>query len=176
MAQIILKENVRKLGRVGEIVTVKDGYAFNFLIPSSKAIPATKENIAKLESQKESIIQEDLKYKQQAQVIASKLPSFLLIERKINENGTLYGAITAKDVAESLPFSINKHNIVLKSHNINAYGVYDVSIVLHYDVSVDIKISISDTTQNAQIQLEKYQSKLLKNTQENLPSPTQSND
>ena len=153
MSQIILKENIRKLGRVGQIVEVSPGYAFNFLIPQSKAVPATKANIAMLEQEREKIIKEDNIHKENAIKIAQTLPSSVFLSREINENGVLYGHITAKDVLEQLPQIKDKHCIHFKKH-IHSYGVYEINAELHHDVVVKIQLSISDTIENAKKQLE----------------------
>ncbi len=155
MSYIILKENIRKLGRIGEIVNVAPGYAFNFLIPQSKAIPATQENKAALEKQREQMIQEDIAHKNVAQQLAKTLPLSVFLSRDINENGVLYGHITAKDVLEQLPQIKDKHSIHFKK-NIHSYGVYDIEIELHHDVVVKMHLSISDSVENAKKQLQDF--------------------
>ena len=103
MSQVILRENIRKVGRIGEIVTVAAGYAFNFLIPQNKAVPATKENIAALAFEKERMVKEDASRKDVAQKLASTLPLSVFLAREINQNNVLYGLISAKDILEQLP-------------------------------------------------------------------------
>lgn len=152
MTQIILKENIRKLGRIGDVVIVKNGYAFNFLIPQKKALPATKENLSDLESQKAQMVIEDQRKKTIAQNLANNIPKELCITREVNENGLLYGSIAAKDILDEIKIITDKHNIHF-SHNIHKYGVYNIEIELHHDVVANLRLSISDTLENAQKQI-----------------------
>ena len=154
MSQVILKENIRRLGRIGDVVSVKDGYAFNYLIPLNKAIPATKDNLKSLDSQKELMIQEDKKHKEIASKIAEKIPTQIFLAREINENSVLYGSITAKDILEFAPEITDKHAIHFKNNHIHTYGIYAVDIELHHDVIVNITLSIADTIENAKKQLQ----------------------
>lgn len=154
MSKVILKENIRNLGRIGDVVSVKDGYAFNYLIPMAKVLPATPENLKKLETEKVKMLEEDKKHAEIAQQIAKKIPPHILLAREVNENGVLYGAISTKDVADALPAITDKHAIHLKNNHIHTYGVYSVQVELHHDVVVSVKLSISDTIDNAQKQLE----------------------
>jgi large subunit ribosomal protein L9 len=154
MSQVILKENIRRLGRIGDVVSVRDGYAFNYLIPLNKAIPATKENLKSLESQKELMIKEDQKHKEVASKIAEKIPTQIFLTREINENSVLYGSITAKDILEVVPQITDKHAIHFKNHHIHTYGIYPVDIELHHDVIVSVTLSIADTIESAKKQLQ----------------------
>ncbi|MFT4967512.1 MAG: large subunit ribosomal protein L9 [Candidatus Deianiraeaceae bacterium] len=158
MSQVILKENIRKIGRIGDVVTVKDGFAFNYLIPQNKAIPATQSNLINLEKQREKMLEEDNKNKDVAQTLATTIPAVILLARDINENGSLYGSISSKDIIEEIPSITNKHAIHLEKH-IHLYGVYNVEIDLHHDVIVNIKLSISDTKDNAQKQIDNLSKK-----------------
>ena len=153
MSKVILKENIRNLGRIGDVVSVKDGYAFNYLIPMNKVLPATPENLKNLETTKVKMLAEDKKHKDLAQQVAKKIPSHILLAREVNENGVLYGAISMKDIADALPAVTDKHSIHLKNHHIHTYGLYDIQVELHHDVIVDVQLSISDTIDNAQKQL-----------------------
>lgn len=156
MSQVILKENIRKVGRIGEVVTVAAGYAFNFLIPQNKAVPATKENIIALAIEKEKMVKEDAIRKDAAQKLASTLPSSIFLAREINQNGVLYGHISAKDVLEQLPTIADKHAVHFRK-NINSYGIHEVEVELHHDVILKLHISLSDTIENAKKQLQEFQ-------------------
>ncbi len=153
MSKVILKENIRNLGRIGDVISVKDGYAFNYLIPMNKVLPATPENLRNLESAKVQMLADDKKHKELAQELAKKIPQHVLLAREVNENGVLYGAISVKDVADALPMITDKHSIHLKNHHIHMYGIYGIQVELHHDVIVDVQLSISDTIENAQKQL-----------------------
>lgn len=156
MSQVILKENIRKVGRIGEIVTVAAGYAFNFLIPQNKAVPATKENIAALAVEKEKMVKEDLARKEFAQKLVATLPSSIFLAKEINQNGALYGHISAKDILEQLPEIKDKHSVHF-GKNISSYGVHEVEVELHHDVVLKLHVSISDTVENAKTQLQEFQ-------------------
>lgn len=158
MSKVILKENIRNLGRVGQVVSVKDGHAFNYLIPQNKAIPATKENLSLIEVEREKLIKEDLEHKKIAQKIAEKLPKILLLARPINENGVLYGVLSAKDIIAEIPSIPNKHAVHFKQQ-ISTYGVYQIELELHHDVILNITVSVSDTKESATAQLEKMNRK-----------------
>ena len=156
MSQVILKENIRKVGRIGEVVTVAAGYAFNFLIPQNKAVPATKDNIAALEIEKERLVKEDSAKKDFAQKLAATLPTSVFLAREINQNGALYGHISAKDILEQLPEIKDKHAVHF-GKNINSYGVHEVEVELHHDVVLKLLVSLSDTAENAKKQLQEFQ-------------------
>jgi len=158
MAEIILKEYVRNLGKIGQIVKVANGYAFNFLIPSGKALPATKENLEVLEKQKHQMLEDDKKKKEFAQTLVSNIPTEIYLTRPVNENGLLYGTISAKDIIEQVSIVTNKHNVHFASH-IQKYGVYSVEIELHHDVIVKTTLSISDTLENAHKQISVFNAK-----------------
>ena len=156
MSQVILKENIRKIGRIGEVVTVAAGYAFNFLIPQNKAVPATKENIAALAVEKEKMVKEDASRKEVAQKLASTLPLSVFLAREINQNNVLYGHISAKDILEQLPEIKDKHAVHFRKA-IHSYGVHEVEIELHHDVIIKLHASLSDTVENAKKQLQEFQ-------------------
>jgi large subunit ribosomal protein L9 len=152
MAEIILKEHVRKLGKIGQVVKVANGYAFNFLIPHGKALPATPDNLLILEKHKSQMIIDDQKNKEIAQELLKKIPSEICIAKSVNQNGALYGAISAKDVAEQIKLITDKHSVRF-SQNIQKYGVYSAEIDLHHDVVAKVLISVSDTIENAKNQI-----------------------
>lgn len=152
MAQIILKEYIKNIGKIGQVASVADGYAFNFLIPSGKAMPATKENLEILEKQKAQMLADDQKKKDFAQSLVAKIPTEICLARPVNENGLLYGTIVAKDILDQVSVVTDKHNIHFP-HHIQKYGVYNVEIELHHEVSLKVLLSISDTVENAQKQI-----------------------
>lgn len=156
MSNIILTENVRNLGKIGSIVNVKSGYAFNYLIPTGKAIPATEENVKVIEIKRKDLIKQDEEAKKVAQTLANQMPKTIFIAKPVNENGTLYGAISQKDVVAELPKIASKHMVHFKN-SIISYGVHTAELELHHDVVLQIQISVSDTKENAKLQIEKKQ-------------------
>ena len=169
MSQVILKESIRKLGKIGDVVSVKDGYAFNYLIPKGKAVSATKQNLDILESQKAAMLQEDAKKREIAKQLLEKLPREIFLVRAINENGVLYGTISAKDIIEAVPQITNKHAVHFKGL-IHSYGVYTIELELHHDVIHVLSVSIADTVDNAKKQLQDSKTKKeFKKTQNKAP-------
>ncbi len=131
---IILLERVEKLGQIGDLVSVKSGYARNFLLPQGKAVFASKENIKIFEAQKAQLEGENLKRKNEAQSLADKLNfKEVIVIRAASESGQLYGSVSAKDIAQevtNLGLSINKSQIVLNK-TLKTLSFEDVSIRLH---------------------------------------------
>lgn len=164
--KIILKEKIKKLGTIGDIVTVKAGYARNFLIPNDKALYATPDNIKLLEKHKDELIKLSNDNLLKAQNIASKLDgkSFMFI-RSASETGSLYGSVTAKDIQESLSqgdFSVSFNQIHMEDSHLKSLGVHPVELELHHDVSVNILAVIARTEEDATNALAKHKARLAK--------------
>ncbi len=142
--QIILLESLNKLGKAGEIVNVKDGYAKNFLIPKNKAIVANKLNVSNLKNQIDKINSNNKNKINSANLIKEKLESKSYeISAECNEEGNLYGAISQQDILKSISEDsdlINSDSVILPS--IKSLGDYNVTIRIYEDVSADIKITI----------------------------------
>ena len=130
--QIILMERVSKLGQMGDVVNVKQGYARNFLIPTGKAMRASEANIAGFEAQKTQMEARNLETKTEAESLASKLngQQFVVI-RSASDAGSLYGSVTTRDAAEAASeagFSLDKKQVVLLAP-IKDLGIHDLSFV-----------------------------------------------
>lgn len=144
---VILKESVKKLGKVGESVKVKAGYARNFLVPYNKAVFATKENLAFLEQQLLSLKEENDKKLEAAKDIASSLDGkfITLVRQAAAEGGRLFGSVTTRDVAEALMqigFNIHYHNLSFAENVIKSLGEYTVKAELHAEVTVPITLYV----------------------------------
>ncbi|MBI2980789.1 MAG: 50S ribosomal protein L9, partial [Deltaproteobacteria bacterium] len=117
--QIILKEDVRSLGRAGEVVRVSDGYGRNYLLPKKKAVPATGGNLKGLEAERKSIEARREKLKQAAEELAKRLQlEPLVFEREVGEEGKLFGSITNRNIAQALAekkIQVDHRDIQLKS-------------------------------------------------------------
>src|SRR5688572_24070046 len=101
--QVILLERVESLGQMGEVVKVKPGYARNFLLPRSKALRATKDNIAFFETQKKTLEAHNLKRRAEAEKVAKKMDGLkVAIIRQASEAGQLYGSVTARDISDAI--------------------------------------------------------------------------
>jgi large subunit ribosomal protein L9 len=140
---IILRQDVSNLGRIGELVTVKDGYARNFLIPRNQAYFASEKAIRALEIEKKKISKRLAKEKITAEEISQKLAELQIsIPMKVGEEGRLYGAVTSQMVAHELNlrgFEIDKRQIII-DESIKNLGVFDIRVKLHPEVYSTLKI------------------------------------
>jgi large subunit ribosomal protein L9 len=143
--KIILKEDIKKLGKMGQIVDVADGYARNYLVPKGIAVEASTKNIRSLEHEKKIIQEKARKHKDSAQDLASRISAMTLtIKAKAGEEEKLFGSVTTMDIAEALltrGVEIEKKKIVLEEP-IKRLGSYSVQIKLHPDVSVPLTIEV----------------------------------
>ena len=151
--EVILLEKIKKLGNIGNLVRVKDGYARNYLFANNKALRATKENKEKFQAQKDLIEKNNAEKKKIALQNFEKINNKILpIIRQAGDDGRLYGSVTNKDIANTLTsnFSINLpiENIIL--HNkIKEIGLHNINLELHADVEVKIKIIVARSEEEA---------------------------
>lgn len=155
MTDVILIEDVYKLGRVGEVVTVKPGYARNFLVPQKKALRASKANIAAFEAQKEELEKRAADNRQAAADVADALSgkSFTIIEQA-SEKGMLYGAVTSISASKMLNdsgYAVAKDAVQI-AKAIKTVGIYNVEVVLHADVKCEIVLNIAISNEVAEQQ------------------------
>ena len=153
--EVVLLERVAKLGQMGDVVNVKDGYARNFLLPQSKALRATKANLAAFEAQRAQLEATNLERRQEAEAVGEKLAGqqFVVI-RSASEAGALYGSVTARDAAEAATeggFTVEKRQIVLE-RPVKELGLHPMSVVLHPEVTVEITINVARSQEEAEIQ------------------------
>ncbi len=152
---IILLERIEKLGQIGDLVTVKSGYARNFLLPQGKAVFASKDNIKMFEEKKAKLEGENIERKKEAQNLAKNINfKEIIIIRAASESGQLYGSVSAKDIAQevtSLGLSINKSQIVLNK-TLKTLSFEDVSIKLHPEVYIKLKLNIARSSEEAKEQ------------------------
>lgn len=143
--QVILREDVDKLGKIGDTVKVKDGYARNYLIPMKKAIEATPKNLRALEHTKKMVSDRLRRLKKEAATVADRLKTIsVVIKAKAGEEGKLFGAVTSMDIAEAVRaqgIEIDRRKIIL-DEPIKRLGEYTVQVKLHADVAADIKVSV----------------------------------
>lgn len=143
---VILLEKVRNLGDLGETVKVKSGYGRNFLLPYGKAVPATKENIAKFEAQHIELEKKAKQELQQATERAEKLHALqLTIPAMASEEGKLYGSVSVLEIAKAIQeagHEIEKKEIIMPEGPIHEIGEYEINLQLHSDVTTQIKIEI----------------------------------
>ena len=143
--EVILKEDVNKLGHRGDVVTVKDGYGRNYLLPSKLAMEATVANKAVIEQMKSSAIRRSAAEKGGAEELAAKLNELVLtFERKAGENDHLFGSVTSQDIAHELEaqgFKVDRRKIHLEEP-LKTVGEFHVPIKLHREVTAHIKVTV----------------------------------
>ncbi|MCM8781029.1 MAG: 50S ribosomal protein L9 [Candidatus Omnitrophica bacterium] len=141
--EIILRQDVDKVGKAGSVVKVKDGFARNFLIPNGLAMPLTPANLKRLEQEKQRRLWQLKKLKQEAEELKERLDNFsLTIPALVKNDDELYGSISAIDITAALKeegFNIEKNSIVI-SEPIRSLGIYEVQINLHPEVKSKIKV------------------------------------
>ena len=152
---IILLERIEKLGQMGELVSVKAGYARNFLLPQGKAIFASKQNIKMFEEKKSQLEGENITRKTEAKNLADNI-SFkeIVLIRAASESGQLYGSVSAKDISNAVTeagLSIKKSQVDLNKA-IKTLSYEDILIKLHPEVSIDLKLNIARSVEEAKEQ------------------------
>jgi large subunit ribosomal protein L9 len=153
--QVILLERIGRLGQMGDVVNVKDGYARNFLLPQKKALRATEENLARFEKDRAQLEARDLELKKEAEAVAGKLAgkSFLAI-RQAGDTGQLYGSVTTRDIAEVVTaggFTIDRRQIVM-DRPIKTLGLHQTRVALHPEVIVQIALNVARSEDEAERQ------------------------
>ena len=154
--EIILLERVENLGQMGELVTVKPGYARNFLLPKGKAIRATAENRAKFDADRAQLEADNLAKKSEAEKVAEKMEGLsVTLIRAASEMGQLYGSASSRDIAVAATdagFTISKSQVDLNTA-VKTLGIFPVRVILHPEVSVEIKVNIARSEDEAAEQL-----------------------
>src|SRR5262245_3077409 len=153
--QVILLERIGRLGQMGDAVTVKAGYARNFLLPKKKPLRATKENLARFEKTRPQLEARNLELKKEAEAVAAKLDgqSFVAI-RQAGDTGQLYGSVATRDVVEIVTaggFSIDRRQVVL-DRPIKTLGVHAIRVALHPEVIVSVSLNVARTEDEAERQ------------------------
>jgi large subunit ribosomal protein L9 len=153
--QVILLERISRLGQMGDVVRVRDGFARNFLLPQGKALRATDDNRKKFESQRGHLEARNLERKQEAEAIATKLDgkSFVVV-RQAGETGQLYGSVTTRDLADALEaggFSVNRNQVAL-NQPIKTIGLHTVTIALHPEVDAKVTVNVARSEDEAERQ------------------------
>ena len=153
--EIILLERVEKLGQMGDLVNVKSGYARNFLLPQGKAVFASKDNIKEFNDRKVQLEGENIAKIKEAESLADSI-SFkeVVLIRAASESGQLYGSVSAKDISNqvsSAGLNINKNQVILNKA-LKSLSYEDITIRLHPEVSIKIKLNIARSTEEAKEQ------------------------
>jgi large subunit ribosomal protein L9 len=153
--QVILLERVEKLGQMGDVVRVKDGFARNYLLPKKKALRATKQNRSYFETQRAQLEARNLERKSEAEAVAGKLEGnrFVLL-RQAGDRGQLYGSVSPRDIADVVGaggFTVSRSQVPLDKA-IKTIGLFPVAIVLHPEVRVHVTINVARTEDEAERQ------------------------
>lgn len=149
---VILLERIEKLGQMGDVVSVKPGYARNFLLPTKKALRATKENLAFFETRRQQLEAENLKRRDEAESVATKLDGLkVAIIRAAGESGQLYGSVNARDIAAAVTeggFTIQRNQVVI-DRPVKTLGLFDIRIRLHPEVASSITLNVARSEEEA---------------------------
>ena len=151
--EVILLERVAKLGQMGEVVRVKDGFARNFLLPQGKALRATKDNRTKFEGMKEQLEARNLKLKGEADKIAGKLNGkSYVVQRQASETGQLFGSVSVRDIIASFEadgVTISRSQVLLDAP-IKTIGKHEISIAVHPEVEVNVSVTVARSADEAE--------------------------
>lgn len=153
--QIILLERIEKLGTIGDVVTVKDGYARNFLLPNKKALRANDSNRKVFEANRERLEKENAERRTDAEKAGEKVAGAeVVLIRASSNSGQLYGSVNVRDIVEKLNeqgHDVNKAQVILE-RPIKTLGIFDVRIALHPEVSVTVKANVARSDDEAELQ------------------------
>jgi large subunit ribosomal protein L9 len=153
--QVVLLERVEKLGQIGDVVKVKDGFARNYLLPKKKALRATKSNLTFFETQRVQLETRNLERRKEAEQIGEKLKGkiFVLL-RQAGDRGQLYGSVSPRDISDAITaggFTIARTQVPIDKA-IKAIGLHEIAVVLHPEVRVPVIINVARTEEEAERQ------------------------
>ena len=153
--EIILLERIEKLGSIGDVVNVKDGYARNFLLPNKKALRANEANRKVFEANRERLESENAERRAEAEKAGGKVDGAeLVLIRASSNSGQLYGSVNVRDIAAALQeqgFDVDKRQVVMGSP-IKTLGLFDVKVALHPEVRVNVKVNVARSDDEAELQ------------------------
>ena len=153
--QVILLERIGRLGQMGDVVNVKDGYARNFLLPQKKALRATEANRAHFETQRAQLEANNLELKKEAEAVAAKLEGKIFVAiRSAGDTGQLYGSVATRDIADAVTaggFTIDRNQVILE-RPIKTLGVHKTRVALHPEVIVNVSLNVARSEDEAERQ------------------------
>lgn len=156
--QVILLERIEKLGQMGDVVSVKPGYARNYLLPQKKARRANEANIAEFEARRAQLEADNLQRRQEAEAVGEKMVGLsVILIRQASEAGQLYGSANSRDIAKAVTdggFTINAAQVRI-DRPIKSLGLSDVFVRLHPEVQVSVQVNVARSADEAQLQLER---------------------
>lgn len=155
MIDLILMQRVDKLGQMGERVTVRPGYARNFLIPSGKAIRASRDNLARFEEQRAQLEAQNIKRREEAERVGERVAGLTItIIRQAGESGALYGSVSTRDIAEGCTaagLTVARDQVLL-GQPIKSVGLTTVRVALHPEVSIPVLVNVARSPEEAEKQ------------------------
>jgi len=153
--EVILLQRIGRLGQMGDVVNVKDGYARNFLLPQKKALRATKDNLAQFETQRAQLEANNLELKKEAEAVAGKLAGKVFAAiRSAGDTGQLYGSVSTRDIADAVTeggFTIDRRQVVLE-RPIKTLGLHEIKVQLHPEVIVGVTLNVARSEEEAEKQ------------------------
>ncbi|MEK9796731.1 MAG: 50S ribosomal protein L9 [Alphaproteobacteria bacterium] len=153
--EVILLERIEKLGQMGDVVTVKPGFARNFLLPQKKALRASDENRGYFESQRAQLEADNLERRKDAEAVASKIEALnIVLIRQAGDSGQLYGSVSARDLADTVSESgvtIARGQVML-DRPIKELGLHPVRVLLHPEVQVEVTANVARNEDEAELQ------------------------
>jgi large subunit ribosomal protein L9 len=152
---VILLERIERLGQIGDVVKVKQGFARNFLLPTKKALRATAENKKRFEEQRAQIEANNLKRREEAEKIKDKVDGLkVVIIRQASETGILFGSVSSRDISEGVTkagFTVDRRQVILDKP-IKTLGLHDVRVALHPEVIVKVTANVAKSEDEAAAQ------------------------
>lgn len=156
--QVILLERVEKLGQMGDIVSVKPGFARNFLLPQGKAQRATKGNLERFEQQRAQLEAVNLERRKEAEAVAEKMDgTAVVIIRSASESGQLYGSVAARDIATAITeagFTVTRGQILMDKP-VKTLGIFDFRVRLHPEVAATVSVNVAQSQDEAKQQADR---------------------
>ncbi|HIG14689.1 MAG TPA: 50S ribosomal protein L9 [Gammaproteobacteria bacterium] len=146
---VILLEKINNLGELGDLVSVKPGYARNFLVPQGKAVWASAEAKTRVDERRRELAQLDTERREVAQAKSDLLPAALTLQRKAGEEGRLFGSVAALDVVDSLAamgITVQRSEVSMPNGPIKEIGEHTIEVILHSEVrkTLDVKVELED--------------------------------
>ena len=153
--QVILLERIEKLGQMGDVVTVKPGYARNYLLPQRKALRATKDNLSYFDNQRAQLEAANLARRSEAESVAGKMSDVsVVIIRQAGDSGQLYGSVSGRDVAEALTeagYTVERRQVAIDKP-IKTLGLFNLALALHPEVKVQVTVNVARSADEAELQ------------------------
>ncbi|MFP6758604.1 MAG: 50S ribosomal protein L9 [Alphaproteobacteria bacterium] len=153
--EVILLERIEKLGQMGDLVTVKPGYARNYLLPNQKAMRATEANRQRFETERAQLEAENLDRRGEAEAVAAKMDTVsVIMVRQAGDTGQLYGSVNARDIAQAVTaegFTVDRRQIAL-GHVIKTLGIHPAEVILHPEVTIAVRVNVARSEEEAKLQ------------------------